>query len=135
MAQQNGHSKHETPSHESLRFDSSLQPRSYHIKGTSNDSKIVFRNGREPFRGDVLIEGERFASVGVVPDIDAICGSPDVIVIDGKGRTLMSGMGDAHAHPTWDNVDLDLLGGIAAEEHVVVTARSVKCFLDSGYTM
>jgi hypothetical protein len=50
--------------HEQVHFDPSLKPKSYHIKGTDPDSKILFRDvkiidstGADPFKGDVYIEG------------------------------------------------------------------------------
>lgn len=47
----------------------------------------------------------------------------------------MSGLGDAHTHLTWNNNALDLLGQVGVEEHVLITAKSALCYLDSGYTM
>lgn len=47
----------------------------------------------------------------------------------------MSGLGDAHAHPTWNDIALELLGDISTEEHTLITAKSAKCYIDSGYTM
>lgn len=48
-----------------VSWDSSLQPKDYDIQGTHPDSKILFLNvnildstGREPYLGDVLIEGQ-----------------------------------------------------------------------------
>lgn len=50
--------------------------------------------------GDVLVRGKRIVSVG-----EEI--SPQVLararVIQGNGRTLMSGLCDAHTHFTWTN--------------------------------
>ena len=50
--------------HDAVRFDPSLKPKNYQIKGTSPDSKILFQDvnildstGREPYRGDVFIQG------------------------------------------------------------------------------
>jgi hypothetical protein len=47
-----------------LKLDKKLQPKEYNIEGTHQGSKILFKNvnilestGREPYRGDVLIEG------------------------------------------------------------------------------
>jgi hypothetical protein len=47
-----------------LNWADNLQPQKYEIFGTHEESKILFLNvsildstGREPFRGDVLIEG------------------------------------------------------------------------------
>jgi hypothetical protein len=49
-----------------IAWDSSLQPKKYSIFGTHPESKILFLDvnvldstGREPYRGDVLIEGEK----------------------------------------------------------------------------
>lgn len=47
-----------------VHFDPSLQPKKYHIKGTDPNSKVLFRDvnildstGKDPFKGDVYIEG------------------------------------------------------------------------------
>lgn len=55
--------------------------------------------------------------------------------VEGKGRTLMSGLGDAHTHLTWNGGDLFALGTLGVEEHTLLTARSAKTYIDSGYTM
>ncbi|KAF2169452.1 hypothetical protein M409DRAFT_36169 [Zasmidium cellare ATCC 36951] len=131
-----------TAPHESINWDPSLQPKAHHIAGASPDAQTLFRDvqildstGRPPYRGDVHIRGERIAAVGNVPNVDIIAKDSSVRVIDGRGRTLMSGLGDAHAHPTWNNIALELLGDVSVEEHTLITARSAKCYLDSGYTM
>lgn len=48
-----------------IQWDRSLRPKHYEIRGTDPDSKILFLNvnildstGAEPYKGDVLIEGE-----------------------------------------------------------------------------
>lgn len=57
-------------------------------------------------------------------------------VIDGKGRTLMSGLCDAHTHFTWNSGgDLDALASMPLEEHMIVGVESARILLDSGYTM
>ncbi|RDW57341.1 hypothetical protein BP5796_12791 [Coleophoma crateriformis] len=68
-----------------INFASSLQPRSYEIRGTHPDSKILFTDvtildstGQEPYRGDVLIMGERIAEVGVVLNVDELKQDPNV---------------------------------------------------------
>ncbi|KAL3470431.1 hypothetical protein BJX99DRAFT_264238 [Aspergillus californicus] len=131
-----------TFAHDALRFDPNLKPKTYNIAGTPPDSKILYLDvniidstGREPYRGDVLIHGQRFSAVGTVPNITTLLHDPKVRTIEGKGRTLMSGLGDAHAHFTWNNNALELLGDIGIEEHALITARSALCYLDSGYTM
>jgi imidazolonepropionase-like amidohydrolase len=127
---------------DAIAFDESLQPKHYDIFGTHRDSKILFLDvnildstGREPYRGDVLIEGERISYVGDVPDVETLKNDSTVRVFHGKGRTLMSGLGDAHTHFTWNGGDLNALGEMGVEEHTLLTMRSAQCFLDSGYTM
>ena len=51
--------------HDYVHFDPSLKPKDYQIKGTNPESKVLFRDvniidstGRDPFKGDVYIEGE-----------------------------------------------------------------------------
>jgi imidazolonepropionase-like amidohydrolase len=70
-----------------------------------------------------------------VPKKEELLGNAGVRKIDGKGRTLMSGLGDAHTHLTWNGGDLDALGTIGVEEHTLMTAKNAKTYLDSGYTM
>lgn len=125
-----------------INFDKSLQPKSYDILGTHPDSKILFTDvnildstGRDPYRGDVLVEGQRITKVGVVPNAAELQKDPKVRVFRGRGRTLMSGLGDAHTHFTWNGGDLNRLGDLGVEEHVLLTARSAQCYIDSGYTM
>ncbi|TVY13771.1 hypothetical protein LARI1_G007932, partial [Lachnellula arida] len=125
-----------------IKFDDSLQPTTYNILGTHPDSKILFEDvsildstGRDPYPGDVLIEGEKIVRVGNVPDKEALKKDHRVRLIHGRGRTLMSGLGDAHTHFTWNGGDLNRLGDLGIEEHVLLTARSAQCYIDSGYTM
>lgn len=125
-----------------LNFDQALQPKQYNILGTHSESKILFLDvnildstGREPYHGDVLIEGERITKVGTVPNVEQLKKDPKVRVFHGRGRTLMSGLGDAHTHFTWNGGDLNRLGELGVEEHVLLTARSAQCYIDSGYTM
>jgi hypothetical protein len=125
-----------------VNFEDNLQPKRYEILGTHPESKILFidvnildSTGAEPFRGDVLIEGERISKVGFVPNAAELKQDARVRVFHGRGRTLMSGLGDAHTHFTWNGGDLNRLGDLGVEEHVLLTARSAQCYIDSGYTM
>ena len=79
--------------------------------------------------------GQRFAAVGKVSNIETLKQDPRVRVFHGRGRTLMSGLGDGHTHFTWNGGDLGHLGDLGVEEHTLVTMKSAQCFLDSGYTM
>lgn len=141
----NGFSDHKIDTmnpHDLVQFDKSLTPKSYEIKGTKSDSKILILDvniidstGNDPFHGDVYIEGERFKHVGGVPNKESLLKDKDVRTIDGRGRTLMSGLGDAHVHFSWNEGDLGKLGDLGVEEHTLLTARSAQTYLDSGYTM
>jgi imidazolonepropionase-like amidohydrolase len=57
-------------------------------------------------------------------------------VVEGRGRTLMSGLCDAHTHFSWNNsADLDGLGTMPVEEHLLFCLESARTYIDSGYTM
>ena len=141
----NGFSDHKIDTmnpHDLVQFDKSLTPKRYEIQGTNSDSKILILDvniidstGNDPFHGDVYIEGERFKHVGGVPNKESLLKDKDVRTIDGRGRTLMSGLGDAHVHFSWNEGDLGKLGDLGVEEHTLLTARSAQTYLDSGYTM
>lgn len=127
---------------ENVKFDPSLQPKNYEIAGTDPDSKILFLDvnildstGRLPYRGDVLIEGKRYTAIGNVANKSELQSDPKVRVFHGRGRTLMSGLGDAHVHFSWNGGDLDALGHLGVEEHTLLSARSAQTYIDSGYTM
>jgi imidazolonepropionase-like amidohydrolase len=82
-----------------------LLPKKYEIAGTDPDSKIFFRGvrvldstGRLPYLANVLVLGERIAAIG--NNVQPPAGAK---IIDGRGRTLMSGLGDAHTHFSWNN--------------------------------
>lgn len=56
-----------------LKLDPSLQPKQYTIEGTHPESKVLFVNvkildstGREPYMGDVLIEGQCWSTVSFI---------------------------------------------------------------------
>ncbi len=102
-------------------------------------SKVLFRNvsildstGADPYPGDVLVEDDRIAAVGTVEEARALHAQ----VVEGRGRTLMSGLCDAHTHFSWNNsADLDGLGTMPVEEHLLFSMESAKKYIDSGYTM
>jgi len=130
------------PNINAINFDTALKPKKYDILGTHPESKILFTDvnildstGNDPYRGDVLIEREKISKAGIVPKVDSLKNDPKVRVFHGRGRTLMSGLGDAHTHLTWNGGDLNRLGDMPVEEHVLSTARSAQCYIDSGYTM
>ncbi|KAJ9295851.1 hypothetical protein DTO271G3_5874 [Paecilomyces variotii] len=99
------------------------------------DVQIIDSTGKDPYLGDVLIEGQRITKVGKVDDETSQ--TSNILIIDGKGKkTLMSGLCDAHTHLSWTNSPtLDGLLNLPLEEHVLHTAQSAKIYLDCGYTM
>ncbi|NMH95988.1 metal-dependent hydrolase family protein [Pseudonocardia acidicola] len=93
---------------------------------------ILDSTGAVPYPGDVLIENDRIATVGTVDPAR----SAGARVVQGRGRTLMSGLCDAHTHFTWNNsADLDGLGTMPVEEHLLFAIESARTYIDSGYTM
>lgn len=59
----------------------------------------------------------------------------DTRIVDGRGGTLMSGLCDAHTHFSWNNGDLNALGPMPVEEHVLHSMRSARTYIGLGYTM
>lgn len=105
-----------------------------------NLATILFKNvniinstGKDPYLGNVLIQGERIIWVGIIETSIA----PSTLIVDGQGRkSLMSGLCDAHTHLSWtDSLTLDGIARIPLEEHVLYTARSAKMYLDHSFTM
>jgi imidazolonepropionase-like amidohydrolase len=95
------------------------------------NATIFDGSGAAPFRGDVLVQGERIAAVhpgGGLPRDGAR-------VIDGAGATLMPGLIEPHGHVSYpdaaSNADFTRL---PPEEHVLVTMRNARTMLDAGYT-
>src|SRR5262245_20609122 len=71
------------------------------------DGAIVFTNvrvldasGNQPFMGEVVVQGNRIASVSRGQRVTPGGGAT---VIDGGGATLMPGLIDAHLHLSWNN--------------------------------
>ena len=93
--------------------------------------KILDGTGREPFAGEVLVDGNRIAAVttggrGPRPE--------QVTVIDGAGGTLMPGLIEAHAHLSFPDLFSNDITRLPVEEHMLITARNARTMLDCGYT-
>ncbi len=88
--------------------------------------------GTSTFEGDVLVDGNRISAVekgaGKLP-------TDGCRVISAKGKFLMPGMTEGHAHLSFDNVTSteDLISP-PVEEHVLLTARVAERLLDQGFT-
>ena len=102
-------------------------------------NRILFRNaqvwdgsGVEPFPGDVLIEGKRIKTIARTPNQLQADGAT---IVEARGRTLMPGLVEGHAHISFGGAVNDSdLGNIPPEEHVLLTMRNAKTLLDHGFT-
>ncbi|MEP7275818.1 MAG: amidohydrolase family protein [Betaproteobacteria bacterium] len=102
-------------------------------------SATLFRNatvldgsGSAPYRGDVLVEGARIVSVapaGATPPGAA------AQTIDCAGGTLMPGLIEPHAHLSFvDQATPQALQALPVEEHLLLTLKHAKLYLDQGFT-
>jgi imidazolonepropionase-like amidohydrolase len=102
-------------------------------------ARILFKNvnvldctGAPPFTGQVLVEGNRIKAVAPGGSPVAAEGAE---IVDGGGATLMPGLIESHSHLTFlDTSDLESLGFVPPEEHMLRTAKNAKKFLDQGFT-
>lgn len=93
---------------------------------------IIDGSGAEPFAGQVLVQGNRIKTVAKA---DQKVDHDGAEVVDGGGATLMPGLVESHAHPSFGNTaDLDSLGDIPPEEHTLLTMKHVRIMLDQGFT-
>lgn len=96
------------------------------------DVNVIDGTGSAPYRGQVLVDGERIAAVAPVGA--AIAGA-DAERIEGRGATVMPGLVESHAHLSFIDIVMGTdLGNIPPEEHTLRTARSAKTLLDHGFT-
>jgi imidazolonepropionase-like amidohydrolase len=91
--------------------------------------RVFDGTGREPFAGEVLIDGNRITAVGTTVERPR-----DAAVIDGRGGTLMPGLVEAHAHLSFPDLFTNEITRLPVEEHTLITVRNAKTMLDSGYT-
>ncbi|MDJ0957400.1 MAG: amidohydrolase family protein [Arenicellales bacterium] len=93
---------------------------------------ILDCSGDPAFEGEVRIQGNRIQEVA---RDGAKVSRDNVEVIDGGGATLMPGLIEAHAHPSFANTStLEALGELPPEEHTLLTMKHVKLMLDQGFT-
>ena len=100
---------------------------------------VVFRNatvldgsGAAPFRADVRVVGNRIAAV--MRDPSAV--TPGAAqVVECAGATLMPGMIEPHAHLSFvDQATPSAFNAIPVEEHLLLTLKHAKLYLDQGFT-
>ncbi|MDF7776396.1 amidohydrolase family protein [Sphingomonas sp. AOB5] len=85
------------------------------------------------FPGEVLVRGDRIAAVARG---DERLDRSGATVIEGKGRTLMPGLVEAHAHLTWPSSVERVINSmkLPEDEHRRVTADNARITLDHGFT-
>ena len=102
-------------------------------------AKVLFKNvnvldctGAPPYAGQVMVEGNRIKAVA--PQGSAIP-AEGARVVDGGGATLMPGFIESHSHISFlDTPDLEGLGFVPPEEHILRTVKNAKKFIDQGFT-
>ena len=96
------------------------------------NANILDATGEKPFAADVLIENDRIAHVE--RNLNSIS-NENHIKVDCNGMTLMPGLCDAHTHFSWINQpNLDAIGMMPVEEHILEGMKSAETYLDMGYT-
>ncbi len=95
--------------------------------------QVIDGSGTAPFAGDVLVEGNRIKGISRTPGV--LPTTAGAVVVDGDGATLMPGLVEAHAHPSFANTpSMPALGDIPPEEHTLITMKFVRLLLDHGFT-
>src|SRR5918993_552940 len=93
--------------------------------------RIFDGTGREPFAGEVLVDGPRISAVST----GALSPRPrEAVVIDGRGGTIMPGLVEAHAHLSFPDLFSEAITRLPVEEHMLITVRNARTMLDCGYT-
>ncbi|MFV0644356.1 MAG: amidohydrolase family protein [Sphingomonadaceae bacterium] len=102
------------------------------------DVKIFDGSGAEPFPGEVLVRDDRIEAIAKGDTKGAaILPRDGAIIIEGKGRTLMPGMVEAHGHLTWPtSVErvINTMKPLPIEQHTLITAQNARITLDHGFT-
>ncbi|WP_421838083.1 amidohydrolase family protein [Novosphingobium sp.] len=98
------------------------------------DVMIFDGSGAALFPGEVLVRGERIEAVAKG---DERLPREGVTVVQGKRRTLMPGMVEAHGHLTWPTSierTINTMRPLPIEQHVLVTAQNARITLEAGFT-
>jgi imidazolonepropionase-like amidohydrolase len=96
------------------------------------DASVWDGSGAPAFPADVLVENGRIKTIARAP---ARLSSEGAFVIEARGRTLIPGLVEGHAHISFGGAVNDSdLGNIPPEEHMLLTVRNAKTLLDHGFT-
>ena len=96
------------------------------------NARIIDGSGAKPFTGDVLVDGQRIVDVGATGKFRAPTSARRV---DCAGATLMPGLIEPHAHLSFvDQATPHAFSTLPIEEHLLLTVRHAKLYLDQGFT-
>jgi len=96
------------------------------------NANVIDGSGGSPFRGDVRVDGARIVAVGAAGTESTRAGDD---VIECAGRTLMPGLIEPHAHLSFvDQATPQAFNTIPVEEHLLLTLKHAKLYLDQGFT-
>ncbi|MEZ5649839.1 MAG: amidohydrolase family protein [Burkholderiaceae bacterium] len=114
------------------------------------NARVLDATGDNPYRADVLIENNRIARVQRLGGGGAAAGGAygaryaggttsigggAQTVVDANGATLMPGLVEAHAHPSFLNFErVEQVGEIPPEEHAFGTLKNAELMLMNGFT-
>jgi len=95
------------------------------------NATVFTATGADAFKGDILVEGNRIASVSPA----GRGGSDADTVIDATGKFCMPGMTEGHGHLSFENVCAteDLITP-CPEVQVFTAARGAKALIEAGFT-
>jgi imidazolonepropionase-like amidohydrolase len=96
------------------------------------DVRVLDGTGAAPYGADVRIEGNRIAEIARAREPRRWQALPR---IDCAGATLMPGLVEPHAHLSFiDQSTPHALSAIPVEEHLLLSLRHARLYLDQGFT-
>lgn len=96
------------------------------------NARVLDCSGDDPFAGEIEIQGNR---IHAIARENGAIAREDKDVIDAGGATLMPGLVEAHAHPSFNNIStFEEIGDTPPEEHTLWTAHYAKVLFDQGFT-
>ena len=89
-------------------------------------------SGKEPYRGEVLVQGNRIKTLAKGKKRIERNGAE---VVDGGGATLMPGLINGHSHIGYseEGTSLYSLGDTPPEENTLITMRHAQILYDHGF--
>jgi imidazolonepropionase-like amidohydrolase len=98
------------------------------------NATIIDASGAAPWRGDVLVDGNRIADA-VPSGMRASIAPPSATIVECNGATLMPGLIEPHAHLSFvDQATPHAFHTLPVEEHLLLTLDNARLYLDQGFT-